>query len=91
MAAIVATNPELCKGEAIAVTGLAESAGPEPYTESSDLNMPKTNAFGGPRQHLKTATAGQVVATDEHNNLTTVCMKTNGKKVFKTFIKTLTR
>lgn len=90
MAAIVAVRPELCKGDEIAVTALAEAVEGTPYTESSDLNMPATNAFKAPRQHLKTATAGQVVDATQTSALTKVCKKTKGKKVFKEFISTLT-
>jgi inosine-uridine nucleoside N-ribohydrolase len=90
MAAIVAVKPELCSGESIAVTGVAEPAGDKPYLGSSDLTMPALNAFGLPRQHLNAATAGQVVRV-ETGPVTKVCTETEADKVFADFIETLTK
>ena len=90
MAAIVALNPDLCSGNTIPITGLATVAGEAPYVGSSDLSMPSTNAFGKPRQHLLTATAGQVIDASADIPPTKVCMATNAEAVFAEFIQRLT-
>lgn len=90
MAAIVAMNPELCSGDMLSVTGLAEVAGPQPYTGSSDLSMPALSDFERPRSHLLTATAGQVIE-QQGLPLTKVCLSTKADTVFKEFIEVLTR
>ncbi len=89
MAAIVAMNPELCVGEDLAVSALAEVAGSTPYLGSSDLTMPALNDFGRPRTHIMAATAGQVIDKAKVAP-TKVCMQTNADKVFAEFIKVLT-
>ena len=89
MAAVVAAEPELCSGPSIPVTAVAELADDSPFLKSSDLSMPKVNAAGGTRRHLKAANAGQVVGA-EKGAPTKVCMGTDGKRVFAAFTDALT-
>ncbi len=88
LAVIISANPELCIGEAVPVTGVFELSGESPYTKTSDLTMPELNASGKPRQHIKAATAGQVI-TVEKGALTKICTETDADKVFTMFIETL--
>lgn len=89
LAAIVAVSPELCVGENVAVTAVAEPAAAAPYLDSSDLDMPALNAFNQPRRHLDAATAGQVLAVDA-GPPTSICTATQADKVFSLFTQTLT-
>lgn len=89
MAAIIAMQPSLCEGPIKAVTALVESAGDTPHLQTSDLNMPTTNALGAPRRHLLAANAGAVVDNPGAEPATKVCMKTNASEVYRQFVNVL--
>ncbi|MEE4192060.1 MAG: nucleoside hydrolase [Halieaceae bacterium] len=90
MAAVVTARPELCQGDAIALSAVDSPSGEPPYLGTSDLDMPATTVRGAPRRHLDAATAGQVVRADQ-GPVTKVCTATDAEAVFAGFTATLTQ
>lgn len=88
LAALVAIEPQFCKGKMASVSVMHQTT--EEPSQWTDKSIPNATADGTTRNHYDPASFG-ITKLEGNNPPVKVCKKTNAKKAFKLFTRTLNR